>query len=179
MAQTVDYEHIMRTVINMHIEYGSNKIPFDICEMASSMNIELIPYSTLANYQQIKCLEKSKDGFSIGDSRAWKIFYNDYIGCEGRIRFTIMHEIGHYQLGHLSEDKMMEVEANFFAKYALAPPPLIHQLKKIDVYAISKTFCLSMEAALFAYRYYKNWLMYGAKDYTIFERKLLKHYNVA
>ena len=43
-----------------------------------------------------------------------------------RIRFTIMHEIGHIVLDHTEHSDLAESEANFFAKYALAPPPLVH-----------------------------------------------------
>ena len=39
-----------------------------------------------------------------------------------------MHEVGHYALGHIKEGDEEEAEAEFFAKYALAPPPLIHNM---------------------------------------------------
>lgn len=40
-----------------------------------------------------------------------------------------MHEIGHIVLDHSEGSELAEVEARFFAKYALAPPPLIHKLR--------------------------------------------------
>ena len=43
------------------------------------------------------------------------IYYNDKKDA-GRIRFTILHEIGHFVLGHLQQSDLAESEANFFAK---------------------------------------------------------------
>lgn len=48
---------------------------------------------------------KSKDGAAIycGITDEYKIVYNDKIRSIGRIRWTIMHEIGHIVLNHLKD----------------------------------------------------------------------------
>ena len=43
------------------------------------------------------------------------IFYDDSM-YDRRIRFTIMHEIGHIVLDHTEHSDLAESEANFFAK---------------------------------------------------------------
>ena len=43
-----------------------------------------------------------------------------------RIRFSIMHELGHIMLGHSRECAYNEQQANFFASNILAPRMAIH-----------------------------------------------------
>lgn len=67
----------------------------------------------------------------------WMLLYNDKLGSQGRIRFTIAHELGHYVLHRLkrqkfecsekdmlnwsSVDKNIEAQAHQFASYLLMP----------------------------------------------------------
>lgn len=88
---------------------------------------------------------------------------------------TILHEIGHAVLGHNenTDDDIAEAEAAFFAKYAVAPPPLIDKIKPNDPQKIENIFHISYEAATYAFSYYYKWLVYGNKNYTDYEIKLL------
>ena len=73
-----------------------------------------------------------------------------------------------------------EAEAKFFAKYALAPPPLIHNMvRPISPEAVMNTFDISYQAAKIACRYYQNWLEYGDRFYTDYEEKMLELFEVA
>lgn len=85
-----------------------------------------------------------------------------------------MHEIGHIVLGHTQESDLAEKEVNFFAKYALVPPTLVHILGITNSYDIARIFNVSNEAADYAYNYYKKWLEYGSVDYTEYEKKTIK-----
>ena len=67
-----------------------------------------------------------------------------------------MHEIGHIVLDHSEDSELAEKEVKFFAKYALAPPVLIHKLKLDNPESIAQTFEISYEAACYAYSYYQN-----------------------
>ena len=80
----------------------------------------------------------------------------------------------------LKEGEEEEAEAEFFAKYALAPPPLIHNMvENINPFSIMKKFDISYAAALYAYKYYKSWLQYGQTEYTGYERKMLSQFSIA
>lgn len=96
------YEEIKRTVIDTFSVYGIRCIPISAFEMATKMGIKVIPYSALSEEKRSAAMRESKDGFSIGSSRSqeWMIFYNDACESYGRINQTIMHEIGHYAMGH-------------------------------------------------------------------------------
>ena len=123
-------------------------------------------------------MEESEDGFSIKKDEVWYIFYNDAKGY-GRINNTIMHECGHIVLDHTEESELAEAEAKFFAKYALAPPALIHKLKLKNAYGVYEHFGISLEAAFYAFSYYRKWLTYGNKDYTDYEIRLLQLFKEA
>lgn len=175
------YEEIKQTVIDTFSEYNVRCIPISAFELAVKMGITVIPYSSLDEEKQEAAKRVSSDGYSVEtlDGR-WLIYYNDECQSYGRINQTIMHEIGHFSLGHTEEGEVEESEAKFFAKYALAPPPLVHTLEReISPLVIMKTFDISYQAAGYAYKYYKSWLKCGEDEYTDYELRLLDLFEVA
>ena len=175
------YEEIKQAVTDMFITYDIKCVPINAFEIAIKMGLTVIPYSALEDEKKSAALRISKDGYSIETNDGeWIIFYNDECKSYGRINQTIMHEIAHYLLGHIQEGEEEEVEAKFFAKYALAPPPLIHELiEKVNTEAIMQTFDLSYEAACNAFKYYCKWLRFREKDYTIYEIGMIELFEVA
>ncbi|WP_455719013.1 ImmA/IrrE family metallo-endopeptidase [Anaerosporobacter sp.] len=81
------------------------------------------------------------------------IFYNDE-KPETRIRFSLMHELGHILLD--SED---EFAANVFASNILAPRIAIQYSSK-NYKDVMNLFGLSEEAANIAFNDYKRWRLY-------------------
>ena len=90
-----------------------------------------------------------------------------------------MHEIGHIVLDHSEDSELAEKEVKFFAKFALAPPVLIHEMELDSVEEIARTFEISYEAAGYAYSYYQKWLRYGEPDYTDYEITMLELFKQA
>lgn len=175
------YEEIKQIVIETFLEYDIRCVPINAFEMALKMEIKIIPYSALSEEKKNAAEKVSEDGFSIDNHGTWTIYYNDNCSNYRRINHTIMHEIGHYALGHIKEGEEEETEAKFFAKYALAPPPLIHNCIKgcICPETIRDVFDISYEAAYYAYDYYKKWLQYGERYYTDYEENMLNLFRVA
>lgn len=176
------YEEIKRTVIETFAEYDIKSIPISAFEMAVKMGISVVPYSSLSDGGKALAMAFSTDGYSCETGNKWTIYYNDSCGSYGRINQTIMHEIGHFALGHTEDgdEEEKEAEAKFFAKYALAPPPLIHNMQQpIKTETIMITFDISHQAAEIAYKYYQNWLKYGGQYYTDYEEKMLELFEVA
>ncbi len=176
------YEEIKKTVIETFEAYDIKSIPISAFEMAVKMGITVVPYSSFSVKGRKLAMAYSTDGYSVEDDNTWTIYYNDACGNYGRINQTIMHEIGHFALGHTCDgDKMeKEAEAKFFAKYALAPPPLIHNmLEPITAEAIMETFDISYQAAAIAYKYYQGWLKNGSWGYTDYEKRMLELFEVA
>ena len=112
------------------------------------------------------------------------IYYNDIDRDITRIRWSIFHELGHISRGHHDnpDDSLYEIEeaeANLFAKYAIAPPPLIHVMKIRSWHEIVSVFQTSDDAARNCYNYYLKWLANGPEDYTDFELRLLELFHLS
>lgn len=79
---------------------------------------------------------------------------------EQRQRFSFMHEIGHMMLGHLDYEydrNLAEMEANFFAGYALAPDVQIaDSFKLVTATQIADTFNVSSQCASITYNRYRH-----------------------
>lgn len=172
------YEYIKEEVVDLFVRYEVKCIPISGFELAMKMGIVLIPYSSLSTAKQAAANKVSEDGFYFepGDGREI-IFYNDDKNYT-RVNMTILHEIGHCVLGH-SEDmdaEVVESEAGFFAKYAAAPPPLIHKLKPETPEEIEAVFDIGYEAAYYGFVYYQKWLRkhYALGRYCSYEIRLLQ-----
>lgn len=172
-------EEIKESVVDMYEKFDIKCAPISAFEIAIKMGIKVIPYSAYNVRIQTLMFEESEDGFVAIDNGKSCICYNDEINNYGRINNTIMHEIGHIVLEHSQDSELAEKEVKFFAKYALAPPVLIHKLELKDEYSISKAFDISFEAARYALTYYNKWLAYGEKNYTSYELKILELFKEA
>jgi hypothetical protein len=135
------------------------------------MGIKLVPYSKLPDQAKKIFYTTQEDGFSVERDGKQYIYYNDSKPM-GRIRFTILHEIGHIALEHQEESDVAESEANFFAKYAIAPPPLVHALGISTAEQVMAWFKTTGECARYILSYYHKWLNYGAYYYTDNESRL-------
>lgn len=152
-----EYEFIKGEVCHIFRKYRVKCIPVSGFEIASKMNITIIAYSGLSTKKRKKAIEISEDGFFIEDNGREYIFYNDLDRCYERQNWTILHEIGHIVLDHTGHSEHEEDEANFFAKYAIAPPILIHKIGADSPFDIYEAFDISMEAAGYAFTYYCSW----------------------
>lgn len=171
------YDEIDREVIKLFAKLTINKFPLDCFVICEQLGFVLVPYSQLS--------EKKRKALNIGSEDGahalWEIaegvfvnviYYNDSMP-DRRIRFTIMHEIGHIILDHTEHSDLAESEANYFAKYALAPPPLVHQLQIEDYVELADTFDISYECALYSMRKYSMWLRYGLPKHLEHEATLI------
>lgn len=167
------YEEIKRIVVDIFVRYGVSCVPVSGFELATKMGIKIIPYSAIPESERWLLFKESNDGFCIEKNPgAWFIYYNEQIDY-GRMNNTIFHEIGHIVLDHSEDSELAEKEVKFFAKYALVPPVLVHKLQLDNPGDIANVFEVSLEAAYYAYNYYRKWLQYGAWDYTDYEVALL------
>ena len=179
-------DEIKQEVLYMYEETETHTWPIDCFAIAKALNYIVVPYSYCSVQDMIAIDE---DGFSKVVYNPWTglynyvIYYNDAQTNEGRLRWTIFHEIGHIYLGHHDnpDDSLSEIEeaeADFFAKYAIAPPPLINAADCKDMWDVQGIFRTSAQAAEYIYDYYRKWLQYGPQGFLPFEVKLLKQFNI-
>ena len=172
------YEEIKDIVANLFEENEVLCVPVSGFELGHNMNIKIIPYSSYVDKIINLLMKKSQDGFFVESEDGYRIYYNDKKKYT-RVNYTIMHEIGHIVLGHSEESDLAEAEANFFAKFALAPPVLIHKLGANSPQAVAEKFDLGIQFASYAYGYYLKWQRYRKFDYTSYELKILKLFEKA
>ena len=169
------YENIKQAVADMLVDYNIKGVPINAFEVAIKIGLTVIPYSALSASKRKESLRYSVDGYSVeGLDGSWTIYYNDFRKDFSRINQTIMHEVGHYILGHTKEGPQEEAEAKFFAKYTLASPPLLHNMKAArTVENVMNSFAIGYQAANIALDNYQSWLIYGPIEYVAYERKIL------
>lgn len=142
--------------------------------LATSSAIETFPYKTksvvreqsdiaFCTFEAAKrigvCIEQFGSGSAVltESDGAYIIFYNQD-EASYRIRFSVMHEFGHYIFSHhmnLSKEdplySIQEIEANCFAAQMLMPEQLIRECayrgKMISVDYIKQSFGVSLDAA--------------------------------
>lgn len=169
-----EYEFIKGEVVALFERHNVRTVPINGFELASKMGIKLISFSSL-DEKKLYCAKKlSEDGFYVeGNDGTNFIFYNDFIIPKERINMTILHEIGHCVLDHNGNSPCEEAEAQFFAKYAIAPPPLINFINPNSSNEIAIYFNLSRSAAINSFNYYHKWALYSDKCLKDYEIKLL------
>jgi len=183
------YEEIKQEVLFMFEETETDAFPIDPFEIARKLQYAVIPYSKLPFDEYLEAIDISNEGYSkvmqhpATGMLYYAIFYNDEGHSIRNIRWTIFHEIGHIYLGHHDNsdgnEQLEEDEANFFAKYSIAPPPLINATKCADSIDVYNTFGLSDQASGFVFEYFQKWLNYGPKDYLPYELQMLRLFHLA
>ena len=174
----------------MFEECGITTYPINPFEIAAKLKYVLRRYSELDPDELYEAYDISNDSFSkveFSEERQryeYVIYYNDIGRSPKRIRWSLLHEVGHCYMGHHDhpDDSLYnieEAEANLFAKNAIAPPPLIHALELKDGYEVARVFVTTDDAGLNCYCYYQKWLQFGPLDYTEFEKRLLRLFNLA
>ncbi len=162
------YDEIEREVIHLLAKLEINKFPLDCFEICEQLGFIVVPYSKLSEKKRKLLNIASEDGchalWEIKKSVFVNVIYFNDNMPERRIRFTILHEIGHIILNHTEHSDLAESEANYFAKYALAPPPLVHELKISDYLELAEKFNLSHECAFYSMQKYSKWLRYGSPE---------------
>lgn len=159
------YEEIKAIVAGLFQRCGCDSIPVDPVVIAEQLGCEVVPYSSLGVAGEAAAVKRSMNGFTLvlekpDGTSVRRIYYNDRHPL-GRQRFTLLHEIGHVVLGHLQESDVAEAEANFFAKFAIAPPSLVYFIQPADYMDIAAAFGLSSECALNSWDYYQGWMRAG------------------
>jgi hypothetical protein len=134
------------------------KFPFDCFEVLNELGIGYKKYSELSAKKQAACYKCSDSAFRLD----LDIYYND-IETPQRIKFSLMHELGHIMLGHTEHSEQNEHEANFFSKNMLAPPITIHYAKTGGIKDVATLFDITPSFADNAIKYYEKWHMVTIK----------------
>lgn len=167
------YEEIKQEVVELYKELHITKFPVKAMDVCKQLGIVLKTYNQFTREIFVAVIRASEDGMVAKIGNHYEIFYNPSKDVS-RIRFTIFHEIGHIRLRHLIHDEENEAEANFFACYFLAPPPLIHHFRFEYFYELMDKFQVTGTLAENAFSRYEKWLHFSGSTYTRYEKELLE-----
>lgn len=163
----MDYDKIKYTTVLIYEQCNVTALPFDCFQLLEQKGFTCKKYSQLSESKYQACLELSPDSCTIGNT----IYYNDKKSPR-RIRFSLMHELGHIELNTDSE-----TEANLFSSNILCPSVALHFSKLTNIREIANLFNISLECAKYAKEFYEKWL-YSVKTYgmTDIDRKVYQHF---
>lgn len=160
------YGYCISKAIEFILNENLNKFPFDSDEIIKKHKWSRRKYSNLANELNVSISDvieafKTQDGSTFFNGRNYTISYND-THIPSRIYFTKLHEIGHIYLNHFidfdetvikrnsmtdKEYKVLENEANCFARNVIAPAIIVSELNLNTPKKISNYFGITESAA--------------------------------
>jgi len=161
------YDYCCQKACEFLENYNIRAYPIDVERLIFDSGWELTSYFEImmqfkCDREKVICCLGSKDGFTQYDGFNYSIAYNDDDTLGNRVRFTLMHEVGHIYLNHLTdfeatkifrgsltvaENKVLENEANAFARNVLAPTSMVRHLKEKSPSTVSGAFGLTTLAA--------------------------------
>lgn len=172
----INYNKIIELVYETYKEVNIDRFPVDVYELLEHYKLDIIPYTSLNQEKQNACYNYSNDAFTLMN----KVYYNDKIRSKGRIRFSLMHELGHKRLEHTTNteltDAEKEIEANTFASYILAPRVAVHHCLA-NSQNITSVFGVTNAAAQVITEDYKRWYYHSfLNGVSPTDKKIFKHF---
>ena len=148
----INEKKVIETVTEVYKICQIKKIPIDCIEVLRILNIQLIPYGRLSQDKLNACMKISPDAFCMNET----IYYNSN-NIYTRIRFSIMHELGHILMNHAANDPDKEQEADLFASWMLSPRVDLILCKKLTNAEVARRYDISIKAAEVIIEDYKKW----------------------
>lgn len=170
----MNYDFILQKAADVLIHCDIHSFPIDCLSVMEQYGLVCRKYSEQSPQNQLHCRSVSDDAFSLKNI----VFYNDMV-THTRIRFSLMHELGHHILGHTgNRSASQEAEANYFASNLLAPRLVIHASGCRTPEETAALFDISAEAALYAY---EDCRRHSYPDHDLngmnrFDQKLYRHF---
>ena len=155
-------QEMARRAADILAENRIGRYPLNPMGLADRYGIKVIPYplfARLTGNTLETLLTRSGDGFSTRKNDCPLIAYNPSIQSKGRRRWTLLHEISHFLLGHVAGDEderrslpeeellRREREAHQLAAGLIAPLGLAHLCNTQSDREMQTVFGLSQEAA--------------------------------
>ncbi len=156
MVLTENAPSAARSAVKVLAAAGVRSLPVDPTELARHFGVKMVDYSTFSRTYGIPIVElyaHSKYGFGFYEGDGYVCAVNEN-ACGGiRRRWTAAHELGHYFLGHISEDRRAERsadaerQADAFAAELLAPLLVLHFCAVSSAEELARLCLISQTAA--------------------------------
>lgn len=153
----MDCNYIRDKASDVLIECNTKQFPIDCFHILRHYGYKIYTYSELQKKDKSLhdlCISYSDDAFRIGKMKL--IAYNEK-KPRVRIRFSLIHELGHHILEHKNDSNENEAEANYFASNLLAPRIAMYYAKLKAVSSVAELFEISASAAYYAAQDFSEW----------------------
>ena len=153
----MDCNQIRKVAANALITCNIHSFPIDCFAILKQYGFRVYSYLALQKKKPELynlCISYSQDAFCINSLNL--IAYNSQKSAN-RIRFSLMHELGHHLLRHRNDLPSNEDEANYFASNILAPRIAMYYAHLKSVNEVGQFFNLSSSAAYYAAQDFSEW----------------------
>ena len=142
------YDEIADAVLAMYEKANAHIMPLPVFDIANALGYSPHPYRPYGVRLHNVFISMSEYASTMQFRGAAKsvILYNDR-RLPTRINYSIMHEVGHNELGHAEPCPLAEKEANYFAGLALCPLDLLEHYGIDSAQKITQFFNVSGEFA--------------------------------
>ena len=148
-------EHIHQKIFDVYKDCDIHSFPIDCFSILAHYGFRIVTYQEIQ--KQKPDLYTAVSNYSEDAFRFRMTIYYNSIKNTGRSRFSLMHELGHYILGHTEETDQNEDEADYFASCMLAPRVAIKKMNCSTAEDLHTTFGLSYAAANRTIVNYNEW----------------------
>lgn len=157
---------IQERILSFYRTFNIRSFPIDSFFVVEQLGFRLKAYSELSGRKTAACRELSPDACFLEDT----LYYENRFP-KGRVRFTIMHEVGHIVLESASEK-----DADAFASHSLAPRMAIHYSGCKNASDVMRYFGLSEEAADYAFNDYRSWHRTAVYKMSPIDKKVYEYF---
>ena len=194
MVRTV---YIQRKVLELYQQMSTITYPIQplliiphLTQHCRALTYQDMAIVNQCSIQDVAVMCKSNSGATHYDTEhdRYLILYNNAMN-QGRVRWTISHEIGHICIGHLEIIEEAEIaysewqepynqfesEADYFAWNLIAPLPIMREMSIHSAAEIQSTYGLSSQATALQFDRYTKWCRGHIK--TSWENNMLREFR--
>lgn len=171
------HKEILEKILDVFDKCNILSFPIDCRQILGCYGYRVLSYSEIRrkNPELLElCANYTDDSFK--DHYTKTIAYNDEDIPYSRIRFSLMHELGHIVMDHKGNSQRNEQDANYFASNILAPRMVIHYAGCKNANHVAKFFMMSFEAAEYAFDDYRRWHRKAVYKMTDTDHKFYAHF---
>lgn len=148
---TIDYDIAYKTCAKV-VEENELYYPLDVWQLISNYGLKAVSYTKISEKNNCSFedfTDISEFGFLLREKNTSRaiIYYNDKQN-DGTIRFTFVHELGHFLMDHFEDTKTNENLANCFARNLIAPVSICNTLSLTTSSKITEYFNISNKAGI-------------------------------
>ncbi|MCR5299658.1 MAG: ImmA/IrrE family metallo-endopeptidase [Erysipelotrichaceae bacterium] len=179
-------DFIVEMVADIYEDHCIGEYGFDPIQLCKNMGHLVLPFDSFvidSEKDRSYLLEKEdKDGFSWYNpiTRKCEIYYNSNRKPWLRHKFTISHELGHIEFGHVFEKritKYMEEVANEFARQLYVPQIILYKKKITTVHEIMSMFNVTENFAFTVLDRLNSRLVYHGTEFSDHEYRILEAFD--